>query len=71
MFCAIWRTGSPESCQWHRSLPVSRTAAEQLAAVLSARGLAAHVERHDRSVAIGLPEGWEYGVEITETGAVD
>jgi hypothetical protein len=67
----IWRSGGTANFKWHRSTRMSKTAAEALAGAVRTGGRVAHVERADRSEAIGLPETFEAGTIIEETGVVD
>jgi hypothetical protein len=61
-FCVIHRTGTPEDCTWHRSEPIlTRETAQTMREGLEAQGFRAMVEDYDKSVSIGLPEGWEFG----------
>jgi hypothetical protein len=58
-FCVIYRTGGTVNFQWHRSLGMSRAEALEAAAMTRTGGRPAHVERLDRSLAVGLPETFE------------
>ena len=56
LFYVVYRTGSPENCQWKRTEPMSEIEAKEKAATFEK----ALVVDRKLSDAIGLPEGWEY-----------
>lgn len=59
-YCVVYRTGDRENFQWLRTPPVeSREDAERQQNALVRTGHHAFVEDYRRSLAIGLPEGWE------------
>ena len=59
-YCVIYRTGGTANFAWQHSLAfTSREHADDACAETRRMGYPAHVERYDRSLAIGLPETFE------------
>lgn len=56
--CVVYRSGTPEDCYWSRTQPMSYTEAVEQQEHLQANGHKALIEKFDRSMSIGLPEGW-------------
>jgi len=56
LFYVVYRTGSPENCQWNRTEPMTKSEAEKQSSGFEK----ALVVDKKLSDAIGLPEGWEY-----------
>lgn len=60
LFYLVYRTGSPENCQWQRTEAFSKAQAESKSKAFEADGIKALIVDKKMSDVIGLPEGWEY-----------
>lgn len=61
-YCVIWRNGGTENFTWNRTVPYStREEANKVCEGVRRMGYEAFVEIYALSLAIGLPETFEYG----------
>jgi hypothetical protein len=58
LYCVVYRTGGTDNFQWHRSSAMLKAEAERSKRETERKGYKALVERYDRSINIGLPEGY-------------
>lgn len=54
-WCVVYRTGGTENFEWHRTLAMSREAADGSKEAIERGGRRAMVFRYSQSVKIGLP----------------
>ena len=59
-YCVIYRTGTPNAFEWHRTNPMWQADAIDKRRELEAQGIEAMTEKYVASLAIGLPEGWDW-----------
>lgn len=57
-YCVVYRSGTPEECYWSRTQPMTYAEAVEQQEHLQANGHKALIEKFDRSMSVGLPEGW-------------
>jgi hypothetical protein len=59
-YCVVYRTGGTENYQWHRSVAMSEAEARQKREETERMGYRAMLVDYRLSMAIGLPEGYDY-----------
>lgn len=57
-YVVVYRTGGRERCKWHRTVPSPLKEAIARREDVERMGYKAIVEGYERSMAVGLPEGW-------------
>lgn len=58
-FCVVYRKGGRENFTWHRSEPMSKSAANEVVVGTRRMGYHAMVVDYERSLSIGLPETYD------------
>lgn len=58
--CIIYRIGGTDNFRWHRSSSMTKEEAFAKRIEIEKMGYKAITENYQRSISIGLPEGYEY-----------
>ena len=64
-YCVVYRTGGTANFQWHRTIAMSKEAAQECAVDNRKMGYPSMVVNYQQSLTIGLPETYSISEEVT------
>ena len=63
-YCIVFRTGGTANYKWHRSLAMKQVECLDASLLVERMGYKAYMVNYNHSLAIGLPETYDYFTAI-------